>query len=126
MKRNILRIAAVGMALLFAATGSIFAAHLTGLTLFGVNLFNNQLIAINPATGQATVVGSLGEIVHATGLGVRNNRLFVFDQINNRIREVNKKSGQLVSSIDIGVRNLVGEGELTNDRSSCSPLEFGC
>ncbi|MFN2476041.1 MAG: hypothetical protein ABR526_06845 [Chthoniobacterales bacterium] len=101
------------MALLFAATSSLFAAHLTGLTLFGVNLFNNQLIAINPATGQATVVGSLGDIVLATGLGVRNNRLFVFDQVNNRIREVNRKSGQLISSIDIGVRNLVGEGELT-------------
>lgn len=113
MKRNILRIAAVGMALLFAATGSIFAAHLTGLTLFGVNLFNNQLIAIDAATGKATVVGSLGDIVLATGLGVRNNRLFVFDQVNDRIREVNKKSGQLISSIDIGVRSLAGEGELT-------------
>lgn len=101
------------MALLFAATSSIFAAHLTGLTLFGVNLFNNQLIAIDPATGKATVVGSLGDIVFATGLGVRNNRLFVFDQVNDRIREVNKKSGQLISSIDIGVRNLAGEGELT-------------
>ncbi|MDQ6625873.1 MAG: hypothetical protein M3Y69_07020 [Verrucomicrobiota bacterium] len=113
MKRNLLRIAAAGMALFLAATGTIVAAHLTGLTLFGVNLFNNQLLSINPATGKATVVGSLGDIVLATGLGVRNNRLFVFDQINNRIREVNKKSGQLISSIDIGVRNLAGEGELT-------------
>jgi hypothetical protein len=113
MKRNLLRIGAAGLALFFAAVGPLSAAHLTGLTLFGVTLVSNELVSINPATGEAKLIGSLDNIAFATGLGVRNGRLFVFDQVNDRIREINKTSGELISSIDIGVGNLTGEGALT-------------
>ncbi len=112
MKRNLLRLGAAGIAIAVVSLGSLSAAHLTGLTLFGVNFASNQLVSINPATGAATIIGSFGDTTFATGLGVRNGRLFIFDQVNDRIREVNKISGKLVSSIDIGVGNLNGEGAL--------------
>ncbi len=111
MKRN-LQIVAAGLAIFFAAAGPLAAAHLTGLALFGVSLARNELVSINPETGAGTLVGSLGDTVFATGLGVRDGRLYLFDQVNDRIREVNKISGKLVSSIDIGVGNLTGDGAL--------------
>ncbi|MBA2270242.1 MAG: hypothetical protein H0W20_06555 [Chthoniobacterales bacterium] len=113
MKRNLLRIGAAGLAMLFASLGSLSAAHLTGLSLFGVTTFGNQLVTIDPMTGAGTVVGSFGDTIFATGLGVRDGRLFAFDQVNDRLREINKVSGALISSIDIGVGNLTGEGALT-------------
>ncbi len=112
MKRNLLRLGAAGIALAVASLGSLSAAHLTGLTLFGVNFASNELVSIDPATGAGSIIGSFGDTTFATGLGVRNGRLFVFDQVDDRIREVNKISGELVSSIDIGVGNLNGEGAL--------------
>lgn len=111
MIRNLFRSVATGLAI-FAAIGSLSAAHLTGLNLFGVTWLSNQLVTINPLTGEATIVGSLGEGIFATGLGVRDGKLYVFDQVNDRIREVNKVTGKLVSSIDIGVGNVSGEGAL--------------
>jgi hypothetical protein len=111
MKRNFLRYLATGLATLLAV-GSLSAAHLTGLNLFGVTWLGNQLVTINPATGEATIVGNLGEGVFATGIGVSDGRLYVFDQVNDRLREVNKVTGKLVSSIDIGVGNVSGEGAL--------------
>jgi hypothetical protein len=113
MKKNLLRIGAAGLAMLFASLGSLSAAHLTGLSLFGITFVGNQLVTINPLTGAGTVVGSFGDTTFATGLGVRDGRLFAFDQVNDRLREINKVSGALISSIDIGVGNLTGEGALT-------------
>lgn len=99
--------------MLFASVGSLSAAHLTGLSLFGITFVGNELVTINPLTGAATVVGPLGDTIFATGLGVRDGRLYAFDQVNDRLREINKVSGALISSIDIGVGNLTGEGALT-------------
>lgn len=112
MKRNLLQISAGAVAIFLASIGSLPAAHLTGLTLFGVNFASNQLVAINPATGTATIVGAFGETTFATGLGVREGRLFIYDQVDDRIREINKISGQLISSINIGAGDLTGEGAL--------------
>lgn len=111
MKRN-LQIVAAGLAISFAAAGPLAATHLTGLTLFGITFARNELVSIDPATGAATIIGSFDDTVFATGLGVRDDRLFAFDQVNDQLREINKISGELVSSIDIGVGDLTGEGAL--------------
>lgn len=128
MKKNLFRLRLAGLALLIACPGSLSAAHLTGLTLFGTNAARDQLVSIDPATGAGTVIGPFNATVFATGLGVRDNRLFLFDQVNDRIREVNKISGALISSINIGVGNLNGEGALAfrpSDRVGflASPLD---
>lgn len=111
MNRKFLRLLAGGMAI-FAALSSLSAAHLTGLTLFGITWAGNQLVSVDPATGAATVVGNLGDTIFATGIASRNGTLYAFDQVHNRLREINKISGKAVSSIDIGVSNAVGEGAL--------------
>ncbi len=112
MKRNLLPLGAAGLVMLLASLATLSAAHLTGLTLFGVSELRNELVTINPATGAGRIVGPLGENIAATGLAARDGRLFAFDQVNDRIREINKVTGELTSSIDIGVGNLNGEGAL--------------
>ncbi len=113
MKRLFLILAVV--ALFLADTGSVCAqapSPSPAPALFGISLFRNELVVIDPATGAGTLVGSLGETVLPTGLGEREGRLFTFDQVNDRIREINKITGKLISSINIGVGNLRGEGAL--------------
>jgi len=110
--KNLLHLSAGAVAILAASLIPLPAAHLTGLTLFGVNFARNELVTISPATGAGAIVGAFGDTTFATGLGVRDGRLFIFDQVDDRIREINKISGKLISSIDIGVGNLNGEGAL--------------
>lgn len=112
MNRKFLTILAGGVAI-FAAFSSLSAAHLTGLTLFGITLTGNQLVSVDPATGAARVVGDLGDTIFATGIASSKGKLYAFDQVHNRLREINKISGKAVSSIDIGVSNAAGEGALT-------------
>ncbi len=100
------------MAVLFLALGPLEAAHLTGRTLFGTTLFRNELISVDPATGQGTIIGNLGEGIFPFGVAARSGRLYTYDQTNNRIREINKISGKLVSSIDIRAGVLKGEGAI--------------
>ena len=113
MKRNLSRYLAVAGAALLLTSGGVSAAHLTGRTLFGITWFSNELVAINPATGEARVVGSLGETAFSYGIAARNGKLYTFDQVTNRIREINPVTGKFVSSIAIGVSGLQGEGDLT-------------
>ncbi len=106
------RILTTSLAIFFVALGSLSAAHLTGLTLFGVSWASNQLVAIDANTGEGRVVGDFGATIFATDVAVRSGRLFTFDQVNSRLREINKVSGELTSSIDLGV-TAKGEGALT-------------
>jgi hypothetical protein len=80
MIRNLFRSVATGLAI-FAAIGSLSAAHLTGLNLFGVTWLSNQLVTINPLTGEATIVGTSAKGSFATVSGVRDGQTFVFDQV---------------------------------------------
>ena len=112
MKRNILGLYAIATLAFFCATGLTSAAHLTGKTLFGITLGSNELIAVNPMTGEARSIGSLGETIFAYGVAARDGKLYTFDQVNDRIREINPVTGELSESIDIGVSGLQGEGDL--------------
>ena len=113
MKRNLSRFLGAVFAALLLTTGALPAAHLTGLTLFGITWFSNELVAINPMTGEARVIGSLGATAFSYGIAARDGKLYTFDQVTNRIREINPVTGQFASSIAIGVSGLQGEGDLT-------------
>lgn len=120
MKRT-LPILAAGVALLLAV-GPLSAAHLTGLTLFGVTfdgeIVGNELVTVDPATGESTRVGFLGESARAYGVAARTDligggdKLFAFDQVENRIRQIDKTTGKFNRTIDIGITALRGEGDL--------------
>ncbi|MDQ6655229.1 MAG: hypothetical protein M3Y80_05385 [Verrucomicrobiota bacterium] len=113
MKNNLFRTLVIGVAALGLAS-PLLGAHLTGLTLYGVTVFGNQLVAINPATGDARVLGTTAEPMSAFGIAARNNRLYTFDQVSNRIREINKINGSIKRTIDINLPSrILGEGDIT-------------
>ena len=95
-----------GALLTFAATSSANAA------LFALTSFGNELVTVDPTTGQATEIRSLGENVAGFDLATYNGRLYTFSDSTNSIREINPYTAQLVSSIDIGAGDQVGEGAL--------------
>ena len=82
-------------------------------TLFGTTFFDNQLISFNLGTGEATLVGPLGSNVSPYGLANRGGSLYTFDPNIDRIRQINPTTGAIIGSpIDIGVGNLLGEGDI--------------
>ena len=113
MNRNLLRKYAVTAAALLARAVSLTAAHLTGRALFSVTFFGNELIEVNPTTGEARSTGSLGATVSPYGLATRDGRLYTFDPNTDRIREINRVNGSIVRDINILVPDLQGEGDLT-------------
>jgi hypothetical protein len=114
MKRNLFRFLAVAtIAVSLLAHGTLSAAHLTGRTLFGITWFSNELIAIDPATGEGRLIGSLGEAAFSYGIAARSGKLYTFDQVTNRIREINPVTGEFSTTIDVGLSGLQGEGDLT-------------
>lgn len=103
----------VGAAALIVGTGLLSAAPLPAdNALFGVTFGSSQLLNINRATGVAAPLGSFGMSAFAYGVAAKNDRLYTFDQVDNRIHEINKVSGKFIRAIDIGVSGLQGEGDL--------------
>lgn len=81
--------------------------------LYGVTFFNNELITLDRTTGTGTLVAQLSEPVSPYGLGFRGTQLYTFDSDTDRIRQINPATGQVAGSINIGVGDLIGEGDLT-------------
>jgi hypothetical protein len=100
-----------------AVAGLFFAPALAGATptLFGVT-FNSgvpeQLVQIDPSTGGASVVGTLGYDVRAFDLATRDGRLYAFDSIHDRIVEIDPGTGGILSVTNIGIGDRIGEGSL--------------
>jgi outer membrane protein assembly factor BamB len=99
------------------AAGLLFAPAPAGATptLFGVT-FNSgvpeQLVRIDPSTGGASVVGTLGYDIRAFDLATRDGRLYAFDSIHDRIVEIDPGTGAILNPIDIGIGDRIGEGSL--------------
>ncbi|HEY4249343.1 MAG TPA: PEP-CTERM sorting domain-containing protein [Lacunisphaera sp.] len=81
-------------------------------TLYGITFFDNQLIKIDPATGSGSLVASLSDSVSPYGVGFLGQKLYTFDSGTDSIREINRSTGAVSSSINIGVSNILGEGDL--------------
>lgn len=80
--------------------------------LYGVTFFSNQLFTVDSTTGQGTLLGPLGGMVSAYGLASRGDSLYVFDPNADRLRSIDLSTGMAGAGIDIGVGNLLGEGDL--------------
>jgi len=85
-----------------------------GPSLFGLSFFGNELfrIALEEPLAQGVAIGSFGTNVSGYGLAGLNQRLYTFDPNADRIREINPVTGAILGSIDIGVGDLTGEGDL--------------
>lgn len=81
-------------------------------TLYGLTFFDNQLIAVETTTGAGTLIGSLGDTVSGYGLAFRGSTLYTFDPNVDRLRSIDTSTGAVGTSLDIGVGDLTGEGDL--------------
>jgi outer membrane protein assembly factor BamB len=109
MKR-IARQLAKGIAVLGALFGAIGGTAYADI-LYGIT-FSNQLISINTTTGTGTLVGNLDTSMSAYGLASSDGNLYAFDQVAERIQQIDPATGHTLATFNIGVSNLVGEGDL--------------
>jgi len=79
--------------------------------LYGIT-WDEKLITIDTSTGLGTLVGSLDTSMFSFGLATRSGKLYAFDQIADRIRELDPSTAYTLNTINIGV-STVGEGGLT-------------
>lgn len=104
MLKSVLRVTVLAASL----TSGAVAAEI----LYGVTLINNQLLTLDTATGAATLVGPLSSSMSALGLATSGGRLYTFDQVADVIREIDPATGSTVTTHDVGLGNLIGEGGL--------------
>lgn len=81
-------------------------------SLYGLTFFDNELISINPSTGEGTLIANLSANVTGYGLAFRGSQAYTFDPNTDGIRQINLTTGAVGASINIGVGNLTGEGDL--------------
>jgi hypothetical protein len=74
--------------------------------------FSDELLSINTSNGAGTLIGNLDSGMAAFGLGDRGTSLYTFDQIADRVKELDPLTGATLNTIDIGVAT-VGEGAIT-------------
>lgn len=114
MKRTILTSAVLTGAVLALASSSVSGA--TVLYGLGVAPITSTptTITFDRATGEATPVGPLGDPAATPyGLAIANGTFYTFDGTTDRIRTIDPFSGAFTAtSIDIGVGNLSGEGDI--------------
>jgi hypothetical protein len=80
--------------------------------LYGITFFKNQLISVDPNTGQGTLVGPFNATLSGYGIAARYGRLYTFNPNADQIVEINPVTAAIGHSINIGVTNMLGEGDL--------------
>lgn len=93
-------------------TVAAFAPCAHAQQLYGVTFFDNELIEINPTTGEGTLIAALSTPVSAYGIAFRGNSLYTFSPDTDSIHTIDTSTGLVGSAIDINVGNLTGEGDL--------------
>lgn len=114
MKKSLsMSLAALTAAVLVAFNATPLQAQ---QTLYGVTFFNNQVIAFDLGTGGATLVGQLAppNTIAPYGIANRAGALYTFDANTDRILRIDPVTAAFMGSpINIGVGNLIGEGDLS-------------
>jgi hypothetical protein len=91
---------------------AIFAAPPTPPTpapgvLYGVSTTTNQLFTINTAPtagiGAGLLVGKLSSGMQSPGLAFRNQNLYAWDQVANRVQQIDPATASTLATIDIGL-----------------------
>lgn len=81
----------------------LLAADSRAADFFGITYSGNQLIRVDPATGAGTLVGPLSAGMTALDLASSGGRLYAFDQINDRVRQLDPATGATLATIDVGI-----------------------
>jgi len=98
---------AATIALVCLASTPLRADYLAGVTYYG-----NQLIHIDATTGVGSLVGNLDTSMSAFGLAQRGGSLYTFDSTTDLIRQINPMTGTTVTSINVGLGPVLGQGGL--------------
>lgn len=81
--------------------------------LLGITI-DNRLISINPATAQARVIGNLSSNMQAFDIAITGNKVYAWDQVANRIRQIDPTNAATLATINIQ-RAMAGEGAIEFD-----------
>ena len=111
MNKTLLQRTCAAWAILLLGCISVTAQN-ADQQLYGITFFKNQLIAVDPATGQGTLVGALNATLSGYGIAARYGRLYTFNPNTDQIVEINPATAGVGQSINIGATNMVGEGDL--------------
>lgn len=98
----------VGTLTAIVAVLGLAAGSASAQTLYGIT-WNNELITINPTTGAGTLVGSLSSNMMPAGVAFRGSKLYTWDQVAKRMRELDPATGATLNTIDIGLAASAGE-----------------
>lgn len=113
MKKIILATVMAGLLALFVGFAPLQAqVTSSNQVLFGITFFQNQLITINPTTGEGTLVNTIDATESGYGLTTYNGGIYTFNPNTNTIDQLSMVNGRVLSSTSIGVTNLAGEGDL--------------
>lgn len=80
--------------------------------LYGITFFGNQLIEVNPTNGTSHVVSDLSAPISAFGIAARYGQLYSFDATTDEVIQIDPATGKVVQSIDVGMPDVQGEGDL--------------
>ena len=80
--------------------------------LYAVTFHDLEFISIDPSTGTGTYIGDLDLGTIPFGLSDRGTDIYMFDGNGDYIRRMDKDTGGVLESIDIGVTGVTGEGGL--------------
>jgi hypothetical protein len=89
-------------------------------TLYGVT-WDDKLISIDTSTGAGSLIGSLDASMGAYGLGSYNGGLYTFDQVADRVIQLDPLTGHTLNSYNVGI-STAGEGGLTFDANGIGYL----
>ncbi len=78
-------------------------------TLYAISY--NDLLTVDPTSGEGTVVGSTG-LTFPYGIANLNGSLYAFDQPSDLLYRLDLQTGAAVSPINLGLKGLSGEGDL--------------
>ena len=91
-------VAVLGMLL-----GTLFLATESRAAFFGITYSGNQLISIDQTTGLGTLVGPLSNGMTGLDLAASGGNLYTFDQINDKVRQLDPLTGSTLATIDVGI-----------------------
>lgn len=81
------------------------------LAVANFNTSNETLVSIDRNTGLATAIGTLDSQMAPFGLSDRGGQLYTYDQLAQRIREIDPNTGATLATIDVGISPF-GEGAI--------------
>ena len=86
--------------------------------IFGVTLLDNQLISIDPTTGNGTLIGPLSSHMNPFGLADVNGSFYTFDSNADVITKLDPATGATLAKYNIGVGPVLGQGGLAFQSST--------